>query len=508
MDLKVGIAGLSPGWELILKQEGICFEIIDCSNPIPIDKYSAIIIVEEDFIDFNFDYLRNGGSVLFSAKAYSEIFKSKLKYVKTKKIIADYDSDFSQIGIIDIIDGISIPIGKDLKLEDSGLQIFSGKYEKGNFYIIPINIENELVDMTSCRRKFIAEREELPSEIVAKVSKAKIRKIVINILIKLHYKRNLPLVQKVYIPNSKGLFIFRVDTDFCSEEEATALYELCRKYNIRASWFLDTQDVGILKKTYANFEEQEIGLHCFRHLIFNNFEDNRTNIQKGIDNLQNFGMIPQGFAAPFGSWNSSLDTALKEFQFEYSSEFVPSYDDLPFFPFYDKNFSNVLQIPIHPISLGRLRRSHFSNAEKIRYYKNVIDKKNAASEPIIIYHHPHHKMLDVIEEIFRYVVQKKIPNMKMIEYATWWKTRLADERSVTLDDGKLTFQNYDEQISIMVTKADEIAFQKPQKKMQLSNLKFSKIRTTEREKNLKLTRKFHWRDLLYDYESWRGKRNR
>ena len=47
------------------------------------------------------------------------------------------------------------------------------------------------------------------------------------------------------------------------------------------------------------------------------------------------------------------------------------YDNLPCSIIKDR-FSNVMQIPIHPISIGRLNRSHYSSNEMIEYYSNVL----------------------------------------------------------------------------------------------------------------------------------------
>lgn len=86
MDLKIGIASLNPGWKIVLDQEGICYEEIDFSVPISPQEYSVLIIDEENPSYYNPEYLRAGGTILFSAKAYSKIFEKKLVSRKKKKI--------------------------------------------------------------------------------------------------------------------------------------------------------------------------------------------------------------------------------------------------------------------------------------------------------------------------------------------------------------------------------------------------------------------------------------
>ena len=123
---------------------------------------------------------------------------------------------------------------------------------------------------------------------------------------------------------------------------------------------------------YALFDKQEMAIHCDKHYIYDNTEDNYYNILKADKKLKKCEINATGFAAPFGEWNSSLDKTLQKLELEYSSEFALDYDDLPFYPYYNNEFSKVLQIPIHPISLGRLRRSHFNENEMLQYYINLI----------------------------------------------------------------------------------------------------------------------------------------
>ena len=253
-------------------------------------------------------------------------------------------------------------------------------------------------------------------------------------------------------------------------------------------------------------KDQEIGLHCFRHLVFDNYSANFENIDAGMKNLQLSNIKVNGFAAPFGSWNTSLNDALEKSNFTYSSEFVPSYDDLPFNIYSNNQYSNILQIPIHPISLGRLRRSHFTKNEMIEYYKNIIDEKHKRNEPVIIYHHPHHKLLDVIEAVFGYVKKLGLANITMKEYADWWQKRNQIKMDISFEDNELRM-NVDD-VDMTVISNNKICNFKSKAKVDLSKLSFNRKESSLRSKKMRLTRKYHWRDTLYDYESWKGRRNR
>ena len=73
---------------------------------------------------------------------------------------------------------------------------------------------------------------------------------------------------------------------------------------------------------YKNFKSIEFGCHNDRHIVFNNYKKNKTNIKNGLFKLKNAEIKNvTGFSAPFGVWNVSLNNALNN-SFLYSSEFT------------------------------------------------------------------------------------------------------------------------------------------------------------------------------------------
>ncbi|MDO9028075.1 MAG: hypothetical protein Q7U68_04350, partial [Candidatus Roizmanbacteria bacterium] len=142
------------------------------------------------------------------------------------------------------------------------------------------------------------------------------------------------------------------------------------------------------------------------------------------------GIDPRGFAAPFGKWNASLAQAIRDLGFSYSSEFSYDYDNLPSPSFVYHGLPGTLQIPVHPICIGSLRRQGFTSIEMTGYFIDEIEKKLKMREPIVLYHHPTHENLDVVENIFRKIKDLNIPTMKMCEYADWWKKRAAVQISL------------------------------------------------------------------------------
>ena len=503
MNLRIGIDNCKPGWEIILKQIGVSFTQLLLSDKISPDEYSTIIITESHTSKENEvieGFLNAGGAVLYSDSAKLDMISHKTR--KVSFLISEENSPFSQIGLVDIYSTIKIPISKQIITIDSELNITSINH--GVNLILPFNINELILNSNSRRKKFYANRKELPSEIVAEVSKGKLRKIVEISLEYLHHKRDLPFVHLWNQPFSdKNLFIFRLDTDFCSNEDADEMYNICRKHNIRATWFLDTESEDRLRN-YAFMEDQEMAIHCDKHYVYNSFEENYNNIQKADEKLKKCGINVTGFAAPFGTWNSSLDEALKKMKLKYSSEFTLDYDDLPFYPFCNNEFSTVLQIQIHPISLGRLRRSHFSEDEMLQYYLELINMKSEIGEPVIIYHHPHHTHFDIINTIFQYVNSNNFVNMNMREFNKWWEERYNLEPEFQYTNNKLSSKFDSEHVFIKISTNDGFTIS------QKGDIQIDEITQKPHLKpftkhDLKRIRKFHWRDFLYDHESRKSK---
>jgi hypothetical protein len=198
---------------------------------------------------------------------------------------------FSEIGLIDIDNEIYFL--QDKNYLDENLKIAFEKVGKGFLYFFPFTLSNVFSNHKYSRKKFYDKRKELPSEDVSNVSKYKFLKIISISLSALFHKIKLPFVTKWYYPNSKkSFFSFRIDTDFCSLEDAKKLYELTLKYKIPTTWFVDTSSKENLQNLYSKLpQNNEVGLHAFRHLIFRSYKENDKNINKGLEILKKYGIV-------------------------------------------------------------------------------------------------------------------------------------------------------------------------------------------------------------------------
>lgn len=513
MNLSIGLTGSNKGWETILQQEGVSWQLLEPTDLKDVgENLSCLIVTANSEVTYETitQLISNGTAVVFEAIKFSELFKKRIRSKKIKAILPREDSFFKHLNILDIFDKIHFVDANSHNLLDNDLHIFSGILGKGNFYVIPFDLERLYLDHDFRRKRFPADRKELPSEIVSQVSKGELRRLIKLLLIEVYRQQDLPFLQKWYWnSNKESCFSFRVDTDYCSIEEAEKLHQVCRKNEISGTWFIDSADEERLKQVYTDLEGQEIAFHCERHRVFKSIEKNRYYINKGLDKLAAAGISVSGYAAPFGEWNEALAAVLEEKGFSYSSEFSLNYDDVPFYPFTEEQRYNVLQIPIHPISLGRLRRSHFRPEEMVKYFSNLIDQKIAEQEPVLIYHHPAHQHFNVIEEIFQYVRKKNLPVMNFRQWSTWWKYREQIDLKGQFLKNKLKLEAGEEvDFLVKITYRGRYCVIPFSRQIDLEKLDWKDLPDNKQRKIAANIRKWHWRDCLYNYESYKGKLRR
>ncbi|HOV97946.1 MAG TPA: DUF2334 domain-containing protein [Bacteroidota bacterium] len=422
MNIVVGITGFSEGWQSYLEQEGVPYTHV--SESFSLNDYSVIIApsaVSSEQVPMIQSYVSKGGSLLCSAEAYSKIFSVPIAK-KFVSYISFLDSElFSDVGIIRVNDLCTIPSNANLgKTQTKNSALLMTKHGLGTMIVLPFEADMLLADSRSDDWSFYSSHARLPFERVATISKRSLRILLSHSLEFLHHTRNLPYVHKWYYPdNARSVFCFRIDTDFGTREQIDELAIFLHRRHIPASWFLDVKSQEPFLDVYCRIDgNHEIGVHCYDH---QHYREKKLNIRDDVDAalsiLRSKGIEPKGFVAPYGQWSKELDDCIRN-DFEYSSEFSYDYDSMPF-----QMQSGMLQIPIHPICIGSLKRHSYSSDAMKQYFDFVIDKKLALAEPIILYHHPRDGKLDVLEHIFHRIKEVKLPLFTMIEFAEWWRKR-------------------------------------------------------------------------------------
>ncbi len=402
------------GWRQIFMQEGIVYNVL---STIP-DKIPEPIIINRNLNDSEMikikSLLNNGLSVLTN-------------FPNLKKIIPDFNYQQKKISYIlnndtDIFNNV---IALDLKLDGykSASMICEVKYGKGYIIALPFDINQAIYDFRSERKPFYYPSRKFPNEIVSVVSKGAVRKLVVNCIIKLYAAMNLPYLHLWYYPNEyTSVFAFRVDTDFGPEDTLQATFDLENKTTIPFTYFINTKEHPKLSRNQRDFQ-----IHCYHHEVYKDYQRNYDNIKKAKNILEQTGIKSIGFVSPYGFWNGNLQKAMEDCEIQYSSEFSLSYDDLPFFPVINNRVSSVIQIPVHPICMGRLVHASLSPEKCIDYYQKYFDRQLQANEPMFIYDHPHR--IAQFPDVFYQILSRaeKMSNLwitNLTDFYYWWKSRL------------------------------------------------------------------------------------
>jgi hypothetical protein len=202
---------------------------------------------------------------------------------------------------------------------------------------------------------------------------------------------------------------------------------------MKFSWFVNVGKHKAHLDLFADLARrgQDIQVHCRRHTVYPDYKRNLRNFRAAKEAMTSAGIDPCGVVAPYGEWNPNLNRAFEELGFEYSSEFCVAYDDLPFRPVVTERenavprLSKVLQVPVHPICLGRLVAARASEQQMAAYFRRVIDLQVSRQEPCIIYDHPERigQFEDLLSDVLAYGKERCGSTTTMTDYARWWQRR-------------------------------------------------------------------------------------
>ncbi len=442
MNLTIGLLKQDAGWELLLTQIGAAWGVYDASQTMSPDSFAVMIVNAAPTTMQHRDlaaYLASGGSILTdngAARLFLDCTYSKKHFTS----IAPNDcAPFSPASILDI-DSTGTVITKSGGYRvDGGTSVQIIANGAGTVVSLPYAVSPLILSTASRRKNFYAPPDRLPSERVAAVSKGSIRQLVTNILELLHHRRALPFVHTWYYPDGHPtIFTFRVDTDKGSETELRELYDVCARHGVPGTWFVDVQSHERWLDFFSSFSGQEIGLHCYTHETSAVRKNVLANFGTGLHLLREAGFTVNGASAPCGTWNAAVGSVYNELEMAYSSEFSLDYDDLPFFPVTAGGPSSVMQLPIHPICVGSMKRSRYTSLQMRDYFRTCAMNRIVSREPMCFYHHPTHHHLEVFDEIFSLINELKIPMLSYSAYAAWWKKRIAVRPQFTLDNGSIT----------------------------------------------------------------------
>jgi len=445
MNLRVGLIGHSSLWEQVLLHEGVPYNNVVVPHRDDISRFSMIVVgrkldhAERIAVE---QYLKDGGSVLGYARHLEEVAGVTSRKEELEYLVGEGEVLFPDVHLLDVgRHGVVAREANHLRTQSGMSGVFAGSLGGGYAVILPFDPIELLSDHRAVSKNFYAGPERLPSERVSLVGKGELRHLLHRCFELLHHMRGLPYAHLWYYPNDeRTLFAFRVDTDGGSREEVDTLYHLARDNDIAISWFLDVKSHLSWLHHFSGMAGQEMGVHCYEHQTYTDYENNLKNILHAKKELEAAGIHARGFAAPFGIWSPELARATGEAGFAYASEFSFMYDALPFFPDAGERRTSTLQIPIHPVCIGSLKRVSFTEQRMMEYFAMITRQKLLRNEPLFYYHHPTHRSWRVVEYILGLMEHHRIPNTTLGAYGDWWRRRIDVRPAISFTSNELSIQ--------------------------------------------------------------------
>jgi hypothetical protein len=428
MMLAAGLLGDSHGWRQVLMQEGFPCVVVSPESDLT-SEYSVLVCtriltsLERDVVGH---YLKNGGAVIGYAGHLSGVAALEVRQERVDFIVSDGTGPYADTHLLDL--GLfTTAVAREAnatKTQSGSFAVFAGERGGGLMVALPFDVDTMMLDARAASKNFYSTRERMPSERVSLVSKGEVLHVVRRSLEFLHHERSLPYAHLWYHPaGHRSVFAFRLDTDSASSRDVDSFYAAASTAGVSMSWFLDVKSHESWLKDFALMVNQEIGLHCYEHRVYPTCELIDRDMSKATHVMQGAGLNPSGYCAPYGAWSEELARSIRRHGFEYSSEFSYAYDCFPLVPASGPAAAGVLQLPIHPISVGSLRRVGYSEARMVEYVKRVVDTKLNRNETLFMYDHPVHRGHAVVRELFAYVQSLGVINMTLGSYASWWKGR-------------------------------------------------------------------------------------
>ena len=443
MKIRIGLSRASSSWDQLLHQEGVPGIPVDLRSQLPSDEYSAVIVTApldaagRDAVE---SFLRHGGAVLGYSAFLEGVsgFTSRMQRVRFMEPSGDLFAGGP--GLLDVDDMCAIPREAQYwRTDDRSPAVFAGQWGGGIVVGLPFDPAAIMADSRAVSRKFFARMERLPVERVSAAGKGGMRYLLHAALEYLHHARALAYAHLWYFPDGrKNLLAFRIDTDGAPLHDVETLRRIGERYAVPFTWCLDVGGHESWLGRFGEMKGDETAVHCYEHRPFRDSASQRADIVQAIAAMSRAGLSASGFTAPYGRWSHYLPDLLESMGFSWSSEFSYLYDALPWYPETEGKRSPVLQVPIHPICVGSLRKAGYTPEKMMTYFRSVISMKALVDEPLFFYHHPTHRHDEVIEDLLDCALRSGGAPVTMGAVAAWWKSRNALRPAIEVDGGVVT----------------------------------------------------------------------
>jgi hypothetical protein len=428
VNLRIGMTARSAGWEQLLEQTGAVHEVVDPGAALSADSHSVVIVTRvpaPSTVEMLKAYLRAGGAVAGFSPFLESLGAGEPRREQVRYLLADVRTPFARAGLLDVAGPCLIPHEAGIvRTDHDRFALFAGAWQGGAAVIFPFDPAELVLDPRPAWRRFPFNPDRLPAERVSAVGKSALLHLVRESLAFLHQARQLPFVCRRQFPaDLENVFVFRIDTDAGRREDVDALHALVQENNVDATWFLHVGAHASWLDRFTRMPGQEIALHCYDHVPLTDRKIAAADLNRARAALAQAALPVTGCAAPYGAWSAGFGAAVEDLGLLYSSEFSFAYDAPPLSADVHGRISRVLQVPVHPIGVGSMRRVGYTPEQMSGYFRSVVERKLLLEEPLFLYHHPADREPGVIAGLFRQIRDAGVSSMTMNDYAAWWRER-------------------------------------------------------------------------------------
>lgn len=394
---KIGITKSDTHWATALDQLGCFWEEVSK----PLENYS-LVIVTNSFSEGIENYLTNGGAVIDTiGKLTKKVTGHSVRKSHCRSETVTFAGIKEQLDLFSTVKRVE------------GLLSTTYTVQKGalGFWGIPLKLLGDHRDMRKC---FNLYSKRLPAEEVSKVSKGTISRLLHSHIKELHTPRDIPFIHKSFSPTGNSPLLFRIDSDWGSEENIKEIRKNTRDLGIHTSWFLHVEAHEEWLDMFRSFPGDEIALHCYRHIT----KPTTSDIDKALNKLNTIEIKPTGYSAPYGIHNRAVDQHLIKQGFTYGSDFSFVYDSLPL-----HLAPNLLQIPTYPLCMGSFNWGLHSDHDIHTFFSDYINRQLYLHEPIVLYDHPQKGNKKLMRRILQTALECGASPMAFENYAQFWINR-------------------------------------------------------------------------------------
>ncbi len=424
----------TPLWRILLNQEGV-----PVCEPGSADTRTLVLDCEPSGHELKLldRHIASGRAVLAGPDSVAALLgHGKTRRVYARYIAPDSSPFFDGIGLIDLDEWISPTTNASAGMSDCDTRVVhSGSIGKAPVVILPFELGRLLSVCKTAVRRFRVESRHQPSEFVSAIPRGEVRRLIANCLRYLHAKIGAPYVRlSPFPPGLQGLAAMRIDTDAATPADFRLTAKVASALGDRLSWFINASSPDLDRSLLGQLasDGHELQLHCYRHRVWPDYRRSLADIAAGLKRLSELGVSASGYAAPYGEWNARLQRAIADSGLLFSSEFAWSYDDLPSRPLLAGTASGSLQVPVHPVCSGSLRRARIEDVNVRSYFASLSVHRWSRREPCFLYEHP---VRDAYEaDRFSATLSTLRSTCGLLttmgDYARWWCTRESVKYSI------------------------------------------------------------------------------